>query len=78
VVGLVRRVTSVYIDEDDLIRLVKIIDELGYRSLSEFFRDVVKEVISTYEILSIDKRLTHKPQAKRKLILTSIFRKLFK
>ena len=44
-----RRSFSIWIDEDLLIELDRIVEEMGYRSLSEFYREITREIVASYK-----------------------------
>lgn len=44
-----RRSFSIWIDEDLLIELDRIVEEMGYKSLSEFYREITREIVASYK-----------------------------
>ena len=44
-----RRSFSIWIDEDLLIELDWVAEEMGYRSLSELYREITREIVASYK-----------------------------
>jgi len=44
-----RRSFSIWIDEDLLIELDRIVEEMGYKSISEFYREITREIVASYK-----------------------------
>ncbi len=44
-----RRSFSIWIDEDLLIELDRVVEEMGYKSISEFYREITREIVASYK-----------------------------
>jgi len=44
-----RRSYCFWVDEDLFIELDRVVEEMGYRSLSEFYRELTREIVASYK-----------------------------
>ncbi len=46
-----RRSFSFWVDEDLLIEMDRIAEEMGYKSLSELYRELTREIVASYKAM---------------------------
>jgi len=67
--------TSLYLDEELVYKMSLIAEDLNYNSLSAFVRDVLYEIVETYEIIVAERRAKNKRKSLRRKLFNAVVAK---